>query len=230
MNKQTILLVEDNFLNRRLTKKVLLAQDYLIEEAKDFNEALKILNSKIIDLVIIDINLGDNEKDGISLSMEIRESYSIPFIFLTAYESGDIIKKALQSSPHSYLTKPFKPADLSAAVEIALNTTVKQPENNSSFLIVKDSDHNTKLPFTQINYIASEGNYIIISSNYKTFKIRSTLKQIMETLPNDIFVQTHRAFVINKYKINKYSNREVIINDEHIPISKSYIHNLKMAY
>lgn len=230
MNKQTILLVEDNFLNRRLTKKVLLAQDYLIEEAKDFNEALMILNSKIIDLVIIDINLGDDEKDGISLSMEIREGYSIPFIFLTAYESGDIIKKALQSSPHSYLTKPFKSADLIAAVEIALNTTIKQPENNSSFLIVKDSDHNTKLPFTQINYIASEGNYIIINSNYKTFKIRSTLKQIMETLPNDIFVQTHRAFVINKYKINKYNTKEVVINDEHIPISKSYINNLKIAY
>src|SRR5690606_4183357 len=105
---KTILLVEDNFLNRRLSKKVLTENNYRILEAKNAVEALEILKKESIDLAILDINLGENEKDGITLGGQIKEKFSVPFIYLTAYENPEIIKKAVSTTPYSYLTKPFK--------------------------------------------------------------------------------------------------------------------------
>ena len=64
MNLKTILIVEDDFLNRRLTKKVLQENGYQTLEAKNANEALAILNKELVDLAILDINLGDGEMDG----------------------------------------------------------------------------------------------------------------------------------------------------------------------
>ena len=73
--EKTILLVEDDFLNRRFTKKILSENGYAVSEAKNSKEALEILQKESITLAILDINLGENEQDGISLGLKIKEKY-----------------------------------------------------------------------------------------------------------------------------------------------------------
>lgn len=68
MKPKAILLVEDDFLNRRLSKKVLSENGYTVYEAKNTREALEILKKEPIALAILDINLGENEQDGITFS------------------------------------------------------------------------------------------------------------------------------------------------------------------
>ena len=80
MEGKKILLVEDDFLNRRLSKKVLLENEYLVFEAKNTKEAIEIITKENIDLVILDINLGENEQDGIALAQRIKEKHTVPFI------------------------------------------------------------------------------------------------------------------------------------------------------
>lgn len=219
MNEKTILLVEDDFLNRRLSKKVLIENNYHVLEAKNTKEALEILKTETVNCAILDINLGEKETDGISLGKQIDENFSVPFIYLTAYETTEIIEKAVATSPYSYLTKPFKNSDLIASVEIAIlkfrNTKLQQT------IVVKDGEYNVVLPFEKINYIESDKNYLLFHTNEKTYKTRSTIKKTIKELPDAVFVQTHRAYIVNKNKVEKYTTKSVIINNSEIPVSFS---------
>lgn len=222
MKNRTVLLVEDDFLNRRITKKALAENNFAVAEAKNAGEALEILSAQKINLAILDINLGEGEQDGISLGQVIKDKYAIPFIYLTAYEDTDIINRAVITEPYSYLTKPFKKADLIASVEIAILQSALQGRKPEK-ITVKDEDYKIELLTDDINYIESDGNYILFHTDKKIYKSRSTIKNALQQLQQSNFVQVHRAFIVNKSKIEKFNMKHVIIKSEAIPVSKSYI-------
>jgi DNA-binding LytR/AlgR family response regulator len=220
MNHKKILILEDDFLNRRVIKKVLTEKNYFILESKNLEEAITYMANEAIDLAIIDINLGDDKEGGVSLGHHIKDNYDIPFIYLTAYHTDEIIEHAIATVPYSYLTKPFKNIDLVTCVEIALRQyTKKEPRH---FVSVKDGEYNVELPAVDIDYIESDGNYLILFCGQKTYKCRSTMKEIMDRLPVNMFLQTHRAFAVNKAKIEKFSQKNVVVNNKVIPVSKRF--------
>ncbi len=217
MSGKAILLVEDDFLNRRLTKKALIENGFKVFEAKNAKEAFGILKRETLDVVILDINLGKDEENGISIAQQLKANFNIPFIYLTAYDKSDIIKEAVATVPHSYITKPFKDVDLVIAVELAIKQYGK-----SSFpkITVKDEDYNVELDFDEINYIESDGNYQVFHTDTKKYRLRGTSKHLLDLLPADKFVQVHRAYIVNKGKIEKFNLKNVIVNSIEIPISK----------
>lgn len=221
MENRTILVVEDDFLNRRLIKKALIENTCKVVEAKNAKETFDILSKHEIDLIILDINIGEDSQDGISIGEQIKAKYNLPFIYLTAYENNEIISKAITTTPYSYLTKPFKNSDLIASVQLA----IWQSGNNKKYkpsIVVKDEDYNIQLPISEIDFIESEGNYLLFHADKKVYKSRSTIKQILEILPKNNFIQIHRAYIVNKFKIEKFTIKNVVINGRQIPVSKNY--------
>lgn len=227
MAEKTVLLVEDDYLNRRLTKKILMESGYKVLEAKNKNETISILKQFYVDLAILDINLGENEQDGVTIGHIISKEYDIPYIYLTAYESPDVLNRAIETSPHSYITKPFKNVDLITSVELAIRHFGDQ-KKHVPVISVKENEYNVDLPIDEIDYIESDGNYILFHVQEKVYKSRSTIKQIMELLPESAFVQVHRAYVVNRSKIEKYTSNNLVIKNTDIPISKHYIVDLNM--
>lgn len=220
MEQKIILLVEDDFLNRRLSRKTLMENNYKVLEAKNAKEALEIFKKEIIDLAILDINLGENEQDGITLAKQINEKFSVPFIYLTAYENMEIIGEAVATTPYSYLTKPFKNVDLITSVEIAIKQSGKKYVPK---ILVKDGEYNVEVFVNEINYIESDGNYLLFHTDKKVYKSRSTIKQVLEELSANTFIQVHRAYIVNKTKIEKFNLQSLIIKAMEIPVSKNYI-------
>ncbi len=217
----TVLLVEDNFLNRRMVKNIL-NKNYFVKEAADAAEGDKMLVSEVIHLAIIDIHLGIDKKDGIWLGQRVKDIYDIPFIYLTAFADNAISGRALSTQPSSYLTKPFKEVDLLLSIEIALQrfNTFKPAFKN--FVLAKDGDYFVKLLVLSIDYFESSQNYLIAVSKNKKYKCRSTIKEMMANLPEGNFLQTHRAFIVNKNKILKFSSGEVMLENATIPVSAKY--------
>lgn len=227
MNAKVILVVEDDFLNRRLTKKVLQENEYQVLEAKNADEALTILNKELVDLAILDINLGDGEMDGISLGNLIQNKQKVPFIYLTAYENAKVISEAVATSPYSYLTKPFKNSDLIASVELAIIKSAKDDKPKPTIL-VKDCEYKVELPLEEVNYIESEGNYLLFHTDKKVYKCRSTIEQILKVLPSLAFIQIHRAFIVNKNKVEKFNAKGVVVQNIELPVSKNFLSNLSI--
>lgn len=225
MEQKTILLVEDDFLNRRLSKKILSDNGYRILEAKNAKEAFEVLKTEKVTLAVLDINLGAEEEDGISVGQALQKKYIIPFVYLTAYDTTEVVTRAVATTPHSYITKPFKSIDLLTAVELAIRQFSYKKMRKPSIL-VKDGEYNVELPLDEIAYIEAEGNYLLFYTDKKTFKSRSTIRQILEVLPGSMFIQTHRAFVVNKNKIDKFNIKSLVVQNEVIPVSKNYVNDI----
>jgi AmiR/NasT family two-component response regulator len=56
-------------------------------------------------------------------------------VFLTAYDTADIVQKAINTSPQSYITKPFKNVDLITAVELAIRQFANLEKRKPSVLV-----------------------------------------------------------------------------------------------
>ena len=71
------------------------------------------------DLVLMDIVI-KGEMDGIETAKHIAHRYNIPVIFLTAYTDGGTVERAAKAAPYGYVSKPYLPKELRAAIEVGL--------------------------------------------------------------------------------------------------------------
>ncbi|RFN57840.1 response regulator transcription factor [Marixanthomonas ophiurae] len=135
-----ILLIEDEFIIAK-DIKLLLEKDTSIhvKTARNYEEAYIHFKANNIDVIICDINLNE-EKDGIDIMTEFKQLKTVPVVYLTAYDSHDILKRAKQTMPFAYLLKPFNEVQLKVTIDLAyLNY---QKENDS---IIENSDYTEQL-------------------------------------------------------------------------------------
>lgn len=69
---------------------------------------------------------------------------------------------------------------------------------------------------------------MLFYTDEKIYKIRSTIKNILSELSESDFIQTHRAYIINKSKIEIFSSKSLIIRNVNIPISENYLDKVKL--
>ncbi|MFN7039519.1 MAG: response regulator [Alphaproteobacteria bacterium] len=109
-----ILIVEDNEFTRKVLSTSLNGINYLF--AKNGKEALSIYNQHKPALVFLDLNLPDIL--GMELFVEIKNINPNAFIvIMTADNSTETVKNAIQSGVSGYITKPFARAKLEQYIE-----------------------------------------------------------------------------------------------------------------
>ncbi|OAZ65715.1 response regulator transcription factor [Bacillus siamensis] len=114
----SILIVDDDKDIRNLISVYLENEGISTRKAEDAAEALKLLDQKEFDLIILDIMMPN--MDGIEACMKIRQERNLPIIMLSA-KSEDMDKiQGLASGADDYLTKPFNPLELIARVKSQL--------------------------------------------------------------------------------------------------------------
>jgi len=106
MEKNKILLVEDDPNFGTVLKDYLSLNDYNVTLAKDGLEGLIMFKNDDYDLCILDVMMP--RKDGFSLAKDIRGTNSeVPIIFLTAKTMKEDVLKGYQAGADDYLNKPF---------------------------------------------------------------------------------------------------------------------------
>ncbi len=116
--KLRILIVEDNADMRAFMRSVL-SDQYIVAEAEDGEQALKVLLSgQDIDLIISDLMMP--RMDGLELIAKVRENFSlshIPFIMLTAKTAHDARLEGYRKGIDAYILKPFDEEMLLARIK-----------------------------------------------------------------------------------------------------------------
>ena len=118
--KHTILVVDDAPVNIDTVKEVL-SEKYIIQAAVDGKTALKIIQKRKPDLILLDIMMP--EMDGFEICKTLKankNTRSIPVIFLTAVDNDDVEAKGLVIGGADYVRKPFNPSVLLARVRTHL--------------------------------------------------------------------------------------------------------------
>lgn len=141
--KSRILIVDDEWNMRNLVKIYLSKENHHIEEARDGSEALKMVQQKPYDLMILDIMLPDI--DGWEVCSTIRKTKQLPILMLTARDDIKDRVHGLNLGADDYLIKPFAPVELVARVSALLRRQkVKNEESNKTLLYFDDLSINNE--------------------------------------------------------------------------------------
>lgn len=122
MQRQKILMVDDEARMRKLVRDFLVRSGYDVVEAGDGQEALDVFfENQDIKLVILDVMMP--KMDGYQVCEEIRRYSKVPIIMLTAKSDERDELKGFDLGVDEYVTKPFSPRTLVARVEAILRRT-----------------------------------------------------------------------------------------------------------
>ncbi len=118
-----ILVAEDNEFNRDLLEYMLAGKGLSATMVVDGREALALLERELFDLLLLDIHMPELDGFEVVGAIRARERTAgghLPVIALTARSRNEDRERCLRAGMDEYLTKPFKSADLWAAVDRVL--------------------------------------------------------------------------------------------------------------
>ena len=123
---EPILVIEDNDLNRELVTDLLEANGFIVYQAHEAEEGLRLAREHMPDLVLMDLSLPG--MDGLAATRALREDPSIQHltvIALTAHAMKGDEQTALQAGCDGYLTKPIDTRTFAGKIRtfIALSKT-----------------------------------------------------------------------------------------------------------
>ena len=191
--KAHILVVDDDDGIRKLVKKFLNVNKYLVTTASNATEAENKLELIEFDLIVLDIMMPG--KSGLEFINDNKFKLKTPIILLTA--KGDITDRieGLEIGADDYLPKPFEPKELG----LRINSILKRTQKNEIKHIVEFQNLRIDL------------KKLYIFKKDEQFKINTTEKKILEqmiNLPGRIF---SRKSIGNLIDVDKERSVDVII-------------------
>lgn len=201
MQKIRTLLIDD---------EALALQDvaYLMEDVEDFElvgmaqsltEAQKMIEMYLPDLLLLDIQLG--EQTAFDLLENLEQSPEV--IFMTAYNHYAL--QAFEANALDYLLKPIEPERLGKALEKVRQFLQGKPQthhpspqlNTQSKVFIKDGENCFFVTVEDIFLIESVGNYARVFFKNKMPFLKKSLNQLEQRLPIDSFFRINRYQIIN---------------------------------
>jgi two-component system, LytTR family, response regulator len=195
-----------------------------LEKTAVFNDALKaleFLNTHSVDVIFLDIQMP--QLTGLQLSRII--SKEIKVIFTTAYP--DFALEGFELNAVDYLLKPIAFERFYQAVS-KLNgdpkTEVVSDNQSAEFIFIKTDGKNkfVKLFLDEILYVESLQNYVCIHTCNQQIITHSSLKNVVESLPEKGFVQIHKSYVVALKHIESTDNFSVFTKGKELPIGATF--------
>ncbi len=120
---QRILYVEDDLSLIDGLQYTLESSGYAVDNARTVKEALSLFQSSYYDLLLLDVTLPDGT--GFDVCKDVRNSSTVPIIFLTASDQEISIVRGLDMGADDYITKPFKLNELLSRIKALLRRSLQ---------------------------------------------------------------------------------------------------------
>ena len=141
----TVLLCDDELMNRKVASKILNKEGFEVIEAKDGAEALEVLQNNAIDLILMDLMMP--VMDGFEATKIIKsdeKTSTIPLIIISALSDREAITKGLQLGANEYISKPFDLVEFKLRVTNAINMGKLQNQKSEKeivFILAKAAEY-----------------------------------------------------------------------------------------
>ncbi|MBL7971986.1 MAG: response regulator [Prolixibacteraceae bacterium] len=150
-DNETILIIDDEVQIRRLLEITLSSNGYKVLSASTGHEGIQKAATHAPILIVLDLGLPDS--DGLEVLRKLREWYQKSVIILSVRSSEDDIVKALDYGASDYLTKPFRTGELLARIRASIRQN--QGASTNSLLTFGS------LEIDLVNYIARKDNQLL---------------------------------------------------------------------
>lgn len=197
----------------------------VVEEFDNAIDAIKFLNQQDIDIVFLDIHM-----PGFSGVDFVQTLKNPPKIVMTTSDTEFAIASYEYEAIVDYLVKPITTERFEKCIQKVKNAVVQQPKGDDSAatsteigedLYINIDRRLIKLKLNEIMVIEAKGDYIDVKTQKEEYRVHTTLKKIKEKLPEKLFLQIHRSYIINFTKIIDIEDNSVLIEKNVIPISRS---------
>ncbi|HEY4391870.1 MAG TPA: response regulator transcription factor [Paenibacillus sp.] len=186
MERISILVADDEVEIADLISIHLEKEGYHVIKAFNGQEAMQVIQSQQIDLLILDIMMP--KMDGYEVTRQVREEYNMPIIFLSARTSDFDKVHGLVIGADDYMTKPFTPIELVARVNAQLRryTKLNQPRTEQSAVLefgglVISVDHRTVTLYGEDIVVTPKEFdilYLLASHPKKVFSVENIFEQV----------------------------------------------------
>ncbi|WP_324028259.1 LytTR family DNA-binding domain-containing protein [Maribacter sp. BPC-D8] len=197
----------------------------VIEEFDNAISAIKFLNHQNIDVIFLDIHMPGFS--GVDFIQTLKDP---PKVVMTTSDTDFAIAAYEYECIVDYLVKPITLERFEKSIEKIKNSSSKKPQvqaaaqQNSSEgedLYINIDRRLIKLKLNEILVIEAKGDYIDVKTEKEDHRVHTTLKKIKEKLPEKLFLQIHRSYIINFTKIIDIEDNSVLIAKNVVPISRS---------
>lgn len=213
------IIIEDEPLALERTKSYVLKLPFLnlLSTFDNGIDALVYLKSNKVDLIFLDINLG--ELSGIQL-LETG-AINCEVIIITAYQEHAL--KGFELNVTDYLMKPYTfDRFLQAVNRTQDNLSKKASENQKEYIFIKTEYRLEKIFLNDILYIEGMRDYRRIHTTHKKIMTLQTFKELEQEIPTSIISRVHKSFMVSLNKIESIERDRIKIKDVLIPISETY--------
>ena len=220
--KYNVLIVDDEFLARKLLSEYVSKVDYLqlIDTCSDATKAMEVLHKEQIDILLLDIQMPDIS--GMEMLKLIDKKPSV--ILTTAYSEYAV--DAFSLGVIDYLLKPFDYARFLQAINKAVNvntsTAVANTDMSNDYLMVKADYKLYKVNYDDLLFIEGQHEYVTFHTKAKRITALYSLKNLEDTLPKDRFVRVHKSFIVSIKNIEDIDKTNVGVAGSKIPVGASY--------
>jgi DNA-binding LytR/AlgR family response regulator len=217
--KINCIIVEDEPLALERTKEYALRLPFLslLATFDDALDALAFLQANEVDLIFLDINLG--EVSGIQL-LE-TSAINSQVILTTAYQEYAL--KGFDLKVADYLLKPFTFERFVQAVErVRGNLPRGQAVTPDSLLFVKVENRLEKVVLREIIFIEGMRDYRKIHAAGRRLLTLQTFAEFERQIPPRIICRVHKSYMVSLDKIDSVERGRIRIKERVIPISETY--------
>lgn len=234
-----VLVVDDERLARE-ELKYLLTQNQnvtVVLEADSIESAQRWLASETINLIFLDIQLGD--ENGFTLAEQIKKISKRPrIIFATAYDQYAL--DAFNANALDYILKPFDQSRVDEAIQKGMDTNLEaqvdanQMRDNPRISITNE-DKTWVINKRDIVTAYVENGDLVIVTKQKQFRTKQTLVHLQELLSPQQFLQVHRSFLVNLNEVKaaepsfNHTYELTMTDGNKIPVSRSFVNEMKRA-
>ena len=188
----------------------------VIEEFDNAISAIKFLNQQNIDVIFLDIHMPGFS--GVDFVQTLKDP---PNIVLTTSDTNFAIAAYEYECIIDYLVKPITQDRFETSKQPKSIAESKQDSVEGEDLYINIDRRLVKLKLKEILIIEAKGDYIEVKTEKDKYRVHTTLKKIKEKLPEKIFLQIHRSYIINFTKIIDIQDNSVLITKNVVPISRS---------
>jgi len=226
MNKN-ILIIDDNYDSRQILSKILESENYKTFLASNEREALDILSSNKINLILLDLKLGKESGFEVSRKLKQNNSYKdIPIVAISVSQLEEDIVNAINSGAIDFIGKPFNKRVLITRIKSILS--LKEKEEQLIQLIEK-TKHQQDLLSQEADF-SKKLNQFLDKDSKRNF-IKSIFPSFIEAKLFSIFIidDEKRSF---KLFVSNHSDLEpnLLVPIEKNTIMYDALHQKKLIF
>ncbi len=221
-----ILILEDNKkTQRKLYYHVLLWKGYHpYPPVTQSNDALKLLSSAPVDLVLLQLSQ-NNYLTVVHIASFIHDrKLPVPFIIINNNNEQLSFDSLNKYRPSAYIFEPCRWPSILAAIDLSMpNPTILKEPDAGNTLVVKTGRRLERVDLCKLILAKANGKYTELHFSFGKRLVRSSLQGFVEHYKDALtLIRVHKTYAVNPKYISFYTTAEIFLGNQKIPVGRHF--------